>query len=51
MPSSPVKIETITRLNRNLGLLQAGSMVTIDIATPAGQKGRFRTTFIGYLPK
>ncbi|MDO6427445.1 PilZ domain-containing protein [Thalassotalea sp. 1_MG-2023] len=51
MPSSPTKIETVDRLNRNLGLLLAGSLVTIDIATPAGQKGKFRTTFIGYLPK
>jgi len=51
MSQSPVKIETVARLNRNLGLLQAGSMVTIDFATPAGQKGKFRTTFVGYLPK
>ncbi|WP_286234857.1 PilZ domain-containing protein [Thalassotalea sediminis] len=51
MPSSPTKIETVERLNRNLGLLQAGSSVTIDIATPAGQKGKFRTIFVGYLPK
>lgn len=51
MPSSPVKVDTIARLSRNLGLLQAGSMITIDIATPAGQKGKFRTTFIGYLAK
>lgn len=51
MPTSPVKIDTIQRLNRNLGLMQAGSIVTIDISTPAGQKAKFRTIFIGYLPK
>ncbi|GHE94483.1 PilZ domain-containing protein [Thalassotalea profundi] len=51
MSTIPVKIETTERLNRNLGLLQAGSMVTIDISTPAGQKVKFRTVFIGYLPK
>jgi c-di-GMP-binding flagellar brake protein YcgR len=26
-------------------------MVTIEIITPAGQRGKFRTSFIGYLPK
>jgi len=51
MSSASVKIETSTRLNRNLGLMQAGSAVTIDISTPAGQKGKFRSTFVGYLPK
>lgn len=47
----PKQVNMLNRLNRNLGLLQAGSTVTLDIATPAGQKGKFRTTFIGYLPK
>lgn len=51
MASKPTNIETATRLNRNLSLLHAGSMVTIDIITPAGQRAKFRTTFIGYLPK
>lgn len=51
MSTAPIKIDTTERLNRNLGLLQAGSMVTIDISTPAGQKVKFRTIFIGYLPK
>jgi len=51
MSSEPVKIATISRMNKSLGLLQAGSMVTIDIVTPAGQKGKFRTHFVGYLPK
>ncbi|QBG35692.1 PilZ domain-containing protein [Litorilituus sediminis] len=51
MADKPSKIETASRLSRNLALLHAGSTVTIDIATPAGQKNKFRTTFIGYLPK
>jgi len=51
MSSEPKKIATISRMNKGLGLLQAGSMVTIDIVTPAGQKGKFRTCFVGYLPK
>lgn len=51
LASTPKQVNMLNRLNRNLGLLQAGSVVTIDIATPAGQKGKFRTTFIGYLPK
>jgi len=49
--SGPVKIDVISRLNRNLALLQAGSTVTIDVTTPAGKRGKFRTTFTGYLPK
>lgn len=51
MAEKPTNIETATRLNRNLSLLHAGSLVTIEIITPAGQRGKFRTTFIGYLPK
>ncbi len=51
MAEKPTKIETATRLSRNLALLQAGSPVTIDITTPAGQRSKFRTIFIGYLPK
>ncbi len=51
MAEKPTKIETATRLNRNLGLFHAGASVTIDVSTPAGQKAKFRTTFIGYLPK
>lgn len=51
MADKPSKIETASRLSRNLALLHAGSTVTIDIATPAGQKSKFRTVFIGYLPK
>ncbi|MCW8833081.1 MAG: flagellar brake protein [Colwellia sp.] len=51
MTEKPTEMDTATRLSRNLGLLQAGATVTIDISTPAGQKAKFRTTFIGYLPK
>jgi c-di-GMP-binding flagellar brake protein YcgR len=35
----------------NLNLLQAGAVVTIEINTPAGQRGKFRTSFVGFLPK
>ena len=31
--------------------LLAGTPVNIDISTPTGEIGRFRTTFIGYLPQ
>jgi hypothetical protein len=51
MSLEPVKIETIARINNNLGLMQAGSIVSVDIATPAGQKGKFRSTFVGFLAK
>ena len=51
MAEKPSRVETSSRLRRNLALLNAGTPVTIDIATPAGQKAKFRTTFIGYLPK
>ncbi len=51
MAQKNTQIDISSRLNRNLGLLHAGAMVTIDIVTPAGQKSKFRTTFIGYLPK
>jgi len=51
MSEDKKQVTTADRLARNLGLLQAGSMVTLDILTPAGQKARYRTVFIGYLPK
>ncbi|MBU2924237.1 PilZ domain-containing protein [Colwellia sp. 4_MG-2023] len=50
MSNKPSNIDTSTRLDRNLALLHAGSTVNIDISTPAGQRAKFRTTFIGYLP-
>lgn len=51
MADTSSQIETVARLNRNLGLLQAGAKVTLDVATPAGQKAKFRSIFVGYLPK
>jgi len=50
MASKATNIETAARLNRNLALLHGGSMITVDINTPAGQRCKFRTIFIGYLP-
>ncbi|MBO9489466.1 flagellar brake protein [Endozoicomonas sp. G2_1] len=50
MPNQ-LQMPTAERLSRNLGLLQAGATVTLDLVTPAGKKGKFRTCFIGYLPK
>ncbi|MEW6990911.1 PilZ domain-containing protein [Colwelliaceae bacterium 6441] len=51
MSSAPVKVQTSSRINSNLGLMQAGSTVSIDISTPAGQKGKFRSVFVGFLSK
>ncbi len=51
MAENSNQVNMAARLNRNLGLLQAGSRVTLDVTTPAGQKSKFRTTFVGYLPK
>ncbi|MDO6610144.1 PilZ domain-containing protein [Shewanella sp. 1_MG-2023] len=38
-------------LSKEFKYLLAGTSVNIDIVSPAGQKGRFRTIFIGYLPE
>ena len=51
MPADATQIDMANRLNKNLGLLHPGSVVTIDVTTPAGQKGKFRSVFIGHLPK
>ena len=51
MSDPSAKIETVERLNKNLALLHPGSVVTLDMSTPAGQRGKFRSTFIGYLQK
>jgi len=51
MAEKPTEVDTAIRLDRNIALLHAGSLVTIDLVTPAGQRAKFRTTFIGYLPK
>jgi hypothetical protein len=51
MAEGVLKVDVSSRLSRNLGLLHAGATVSIDLTTPAGQKQKFRTVFIGYLPK
>lgn len=51
MSDNAIKVETVGRLNRNLALLNPGAAVTLDMSTPAGQRGKFRSTFIGYMPK
>ncbi|MFT5634603.1 MAG: c-di-GMP-binding flagellar brake protein YcgR [Cognaticolwellia sp.] len=51
MPDNSTKMETVGLLNNNLTLLPPGSVVTLDMTTPAGQRGKFRSTFIGYLQK
>ena len=51
MSANLTNVEMADRLNLNLGFLQAGATVTIDLMTPAGQKCKFRTVFIGYLQK
>lgn len=51
MAQNAIQVDTASQLHQNLGMLQAGSPVTIELSTPAGQKGRFRTYYIGYLPK
>ncbi|MBA6390220.1 flagellar brake protein [Colwellia sp. BRX10-3] len=51
MPDNSTRMETEGRLNNNLALLHPGSVVTLDMTTPAGQRGKFRSTFIGYLKK
>jgi len=45
------EIDTSNRLNNHLALLLPGTHVSLDITTPAGQRTKFRTLFIGYLPK
>ncbi len=51
MADKATNIETAACLNRNLSLLHGGSTINIEIITPAGQRAKFRTTFIGYLPQ
>lgn len=46
-----MKPELITDRCQHLSLLHPGALISIDITTPAGQRGKFRSTFIGYLPK
>ncbi len=51
MSGKAILIDTSKPSSRNLTFLKAGAPVTIDITTPAGQKRKFNTFFIGYLPK
>ena len=44
-------VDTTKRLSNHLALLHPGTTVSLDLVTPAGQRGKFRTLFIGYLPK
>lgn len=48
---SAKEVNTTDRLSNNLALLLPGSTVSLDIVTPAGQRGKFRALFIGYFPK
>ena len=51
MAEQAVLIDPSKSSARNLAFLKAGAPITIDISTPAGQKRKFNTFFIGYLPK
>lgn len=51
MAEQAILIDPTKPSARNLAFLKAGAPITIDISTPAGQKRKFNTFFIGYLPK
>jgi c-di-GMP-binding flagellar brake protein YcgR len=51
MPDNPIEVPVVGRLSRNLTLLNPGAIVTLDMTTPSGQRGKFRSVFIGYMPK
>jgi hypothetical protein len=51
MADKAILIDPTKPSARNLAFLKAGAPITIDISTPAGQKRKFNTYFIGYLPK
>jgi hypothetical protein len=51
MAEQEILIDPTKPSARNLAFLKAGAPITIDISTPAGQKRKFNTFFIGYLPK
>ncbi|MEI6895001.1 MAG: PilZ domain-containing protein [Colwellia sp.] len=51
MPEQSPLIEPVKPSARNLVYLKAGALITIDITTPAGQRRKFNTFYIGYLPK
>ena len=48
---STKQVDTKDGLSKEFKYLLAGTSVNIDVVTPAGQKGRFKTIFIGYLPE
>ena len=51
MAEQEILIDPTKPSARNLSYLKAGAPIIIDISTPAGQKRKFNTYFIGYLPK
>jgi hypothetical protein len=51
MTGQAILIDPSKPSSRNLAYLKAGAPIIIDISTPAGQKRKFNTIFIGYLPK
>jgi hypothetical protein len=51
MPDNPIEVPVVGRLSRNLALLNPGAIITLDMTTPSGQRGKFRSVFIGYMPK
>ena len=51
MAESEILIDPTKPSARNLSFLKAGAPIIIDISTPTGQKRKFNTYFIGYLPK
>ncbi|MBU2869788.1 PilZ domain-containing protein [Colwellia sp. E2M01] len=51
MADQAILIDPTKPTIRNLAFLKAGQPIIIDISTPAGQKKKFNTSYIGYLPK
>jgi c-di-GMP-binding flagellar brake protein YcgR len=51
MSDNSSRVETVGRSNHNLRLLTPGATVTLDMSTPAGQRGKFRSSYIGYVSK
>ena len=46
-----IPIDIDSELDVNLRLLNAGSVVALELSTPTGQKRKIHSTFIGYLPQ
>ncbi|MGB2740637.1 MAG: PilZ domain-containing protein [Cognaticolwellia sp.] len=51
MSDNSTRVEAVGRSNHNLRLLTPGATVTLDMSTPAGQRGKFRSSYIGYVSK